>query len=38
MVVPPILEHPYRAIESGQDFLKRTDWIFTPQSNRASGR
>ena len=30
MVVPPILEHPYRAIESGQDFLKRTDWIFTP--------
>ena len=25
-----ILEHPYRTIEAFDDFLKRTDWIFTP--------
>ena len=30
MGAPLILEHPYRTIESGRDFLKRTDWIFQP--------
>ena len=30
MGAPLILEHPYRAIESGKDFLKRTDWVFQP--------
>ena len=30
MGIPLALEHPYRTIESFDDFLKRTDWIFTP--------
>ena len=30
MGAPEVLEHPYRTIENGRDFLKRTDWIFQP--------
>jgi hypothetical protein len=30
VATPEILEHPYRTIESFDDFLKRTDWIWTP--------
>ena len=30
MATPEILEHPYRTIELFDDFLKRTDWIWTP--------
>jgi AAA domain len=30
MSVPLVLEHPYGQIESFDDFLKRTDWIFEP--------
>lgn len=30
MSAPQILQHPYGTIESFDDFLRRTDWIFEP--------